>query len=351
MTGGSPLSVAYLDPHRSECADAGWRSRVLGEVRYGDSPGTAAWPLASIQAPWLAGETETLGEPGLGEHCLGELWLSPTPTESGTAEGIPYRRSEELLFGVVSETETPSGSGETAPLQRAAAGGYRRIFALMDRLGYPHLARAWNYFADINRDDLGLDRYRHFNAGRQDAFLTAARSLTSGVPAACALGVGGQPLTIAFLAARRPLAPIENPRQVSAYCYPPQYGPRSPTFSRATLARLGEQPILFVSGTASIAGHETWHPGDPAAQTRESLANLRAVLEAANRMLDGPVFTLTQPCLKVYLRHLEYLGPVRAVLARELGEPLKALFLQAEICRADLLVEIEATFGPPILSP
>lgn len=343
MTEGSPLAVAYLDPDRLEALEPGWGSRVLGEVRYGAAPrsGPAQWPLAWVQAPPL----------GSGSETLGEVWLSRAPVESGIAERIAYRRTEDLLFGVATETEAASGLGSTAPLQRAAAAGYSRIFALMDGLGFPRLARAWNYFADINREDRGLERYRHFNAGRQDAFFATRHSLTSGVPAACALGVSGQPLTTAFLAARGTVVAIENPRQVSAYCYPPQYGPRSPTFSRATLVRVAGQPILFVSGTASIAGHETRHPGDPVAQTRESLDNLRAVLEAANQMSGGPAFTLAQPYLKVYLRRPADLGPVRAFLAQAVGEPLKALFLGAEICRADLLVEIEATFGPPILNP
>ena len=36
--------------------------------------------------------------------------------------------------------------------------------------------------------------------------------------------------------------------------------------------------MLFVSGTASIVGHETQHRGDVVAQTRETLANLSSVL-------------------------------------------------------------------------
>lgn len=347
MTRPSLLAVAYLAPAQLERLDAAWRSRVLGEVRYGHrrrSPGAGAWPWAWIKAPRLDGGPD-------GTADLSEVWLTSDPLADATAQGIAYRSTDDLLYGVVTEEERASGPASTAPLHQAAERGYRRIFGLMDALGYSHLARAWNYFADINREERGLERYRLFNAGRHDAFLAAGRSLSAGVPAACALGVGGQPLTIAFLATRRSVVSIENPRQVSAYCYPPEYGPRSPTFARATLARVAGQPILFVSGTASIVGYETRHPGDPAAQTRETLANLQAVLDAANRVVEGPAFTLTQTCLKVYLRHPAHLDPVRDVLARVAGEPLSAVFLQAEICRVDLLVEIEATAGLPVMGP
>jgi enamine deaminase RidA (YjgF/YER057c/UK114 family) len=306
--------------------------------------GTGPWPRAWIKATRLGGGPN-------GTEDLSEVWLASDPVADATAQGIAYRCTDDLLFGVVSEEEWASAPDSVAPLHQAAEQGYRRIFGLMDALGYSHLARAWNYFADINREDQGLERYRRFNAGRQDAFFAAGRSLIAGVPAACALGVGGQPLTIAFLAARPSVVSIENPRQVSAYRYPPEYGPRSPTFARATLARVGGQSILFVSGTASIVGHETRHPGDPAAQTRETLANIQAVLDAANRVVEGPAFTLTQTCLQVYLRHPAHLDPVRDVLAQVVGEPLSAVFLQAEICRADLLVEIETTAGLSIIGP
>jgi chorismate lyase / 3-hydroxybenzoate synthase len=346
MSRASPFAVAYLGSAGLEALGARRGSGILGEIRYGVEPrpqGMGDWPLAAIQAPRLDGGPD-------GTRGLSEVWRSSDPVEGGGAEGILYRRTDDLLFGVATEDARYQGSDPTASLQEAAEQGYRRIFGLIDGLGYPSLVRAWNYFADINREDQGLERYRQFNAGRQDAFIAAGRSLTAGVPAACALGVGGQPLTIAFLAARGAVVAIENPRQVSAYCYPPEYGRRSPTFSRATLARVAGQPVLFVSGTASIAGHETRHPGDPAAQTGESLANLQAVMEAANHVVEGPAFNLSQTYLKVYLRHPAHLDAVRGVLVQALGEPLTAAFLQAEICRVDLLVEIEATAGLPVMT-
>jgi chorismate lyase/3-hydroxybenzoate synthase len=39
-------------------------------------------------------------------------------------------------------------------------------------------------------------------------------------------------LQVYGLAARHPGTPVENPRQVSAWRYPRQYGPTAPTFAR-----------------------------------------------------------------------------------------------------------------------
>jgi len=336
MTPQGPLALAYLEPARLHLQDASWKDGVLGAVCYGGqvrSAPTGDWPVALVGTPRLD---------ALGGLC--ELWLSSGPIEAGSEQGIAYRCTDDLLFGVVTELEG-KGSDAAVLIQGGAERGYGRVFALVDALGYPNLVRAWNYFSEINIDEQGLERYRRFNAGRQDAFLAAGRSVIAGVPAACALGVGDQPLTIAFLAARSPIVTIENPRQVSAYSYPSEYGPRSPTFSRATLLRLPEQEILFLSGTASIGGHRTLHPGDVAAQTRETLANLQAVLDAANRVVEGPGFALDALYLKVYLRDPADLEAVRAVLARALGAGHRAVYLQADICRSDLLVEIEATAG------
>lgn len=341
MSPQGPLAVAYLDPSRLHLQDAGWKDGILGAVCYGDQARSAPagdWPAALVGTPRVDAP---------GDLC--ELWRTAAPIRAGAEQGVAYRCTDDLLFGVVTELEGKGGEA-AAQVQGAAERGYGRLFSLVDALGYPNLVRTWNYFAEINIDEQGLERYRRFNAGRQDAFLAAGRSVSAGVPAACALGVGGQPLTIAFLAARCPIVAIENPRQVSAYSYPVEYGSRSPTFSRATLLRLPGQEVLFLSGTASIGGHRTLHPGDVTAQTRETLANLQAVLDAANRVTERPGFVLDSLYLKVYLREPADLETVGAVITQTLGPGHRAVYLQADICRSDLLVEIEATAGLQVQS-
>jgi enamine deaminase RidA (YjgF/YER057c/UK114 family) len=135
---------------------------------------------------------------------------------------------------------------------------------------------------------------------------------------------------------------IENPRQISAYSYPKQYGPRSPTFSRATLAFQDEAQTLFISGTASILGHETAHPASVGLQTRETLVNIRAVIEQAVLKGFAPVDIASGLALKVYVRHAEDFAEVVGIIQEEFGTLSELIVLQADICRVDLLVEIEA---------
>jgi len=136
---------------------------------------------------------------------------------------------------------------------------------------------------------------------------------------------------------------IETPRQISACLYPPQYGPRSPTFSRASLVRMGNDQVLFVSGTASIVGHATLHAGDVVAQASETMANIEAVLAEVNRHAIAPGFNLSNLSYRVYVRHAADLEPIRNELTHFVGGPTKAIYLQAVVCRQDLLLEIEAT--------
>jgi enamine deaminase RidA (YjgF/YER057c/UK114 family) len=164
------------------------------------------------------------------------------------------------------------------------------------------------------------------------------------VPAASALGSpAGSPISIYFLAARRPPKMIENPRQTSAYHYPPKFGRHSPIFSRACVLSESAGTNLFVSGTASIVGHETIHQGDVAAQTRETMTNINALLGEANRVVGSARYSLDGLKFKVYVRQPSDLGAIEEALSKSLQSSTPIVYLQADVCREDLLVEIEAT--------
>jgi chorismate lyase/3-hydroxybenzoate synthase len=309
-------------------------ARVLGGFEVGTPPlpDSRPWPVQRVAMPLLGSSTQTVHE----------AWLADADMASGCTEGIAWRQAGGILFGVIDlhEADAPSPAGASA-LRHLGEQAYLRIFRLLDQQGVPHLWRLWNCIPDINGEQAGLERYRQFNVGRGAAFEGCARSVIEQVPAACALGVASGPLSVAFLAGTSPVLPIENPRQVSAYRYPPVYGPRSPTFSRAALARLGEREILFISGTASIVGHETLHLGDVVAQTHESLNNIVAVLGEAAKTSGSKAFALTSLDFRVYVRHAKDTQAVLGVMAERVGSATVHC-VQADVCRSDLLVEVEA---------
>jgi chorismate lyase/3-hydroxybenzoate synthase len=247
---------------------------------------------------------------------LAEAWRASSPARHDVRDGIKLAANGEVLFGAV--------ACDDADAHRAAACVHDRLIAVARAEGYPHLLRIWNYVRDINGVDDGLERYRAFCAGRYDAFAKHGYSMRGDLPAASAVGMGGGGVASYFVASRALVVSVENPRQVSAYDYPPRYGPRSPSFSRATRGA----GLVFVSGTASVVGHETVHVGDVAAQLEETLVNLDTVVGAHELLM-----------MKVYVRRAADYALIAARLAER---RVPAIFLRADLCRADLLVEIEA---------
>jgi enamine deaminase RidA (YjgF/YER057c/UK114 family) len=251
-----------------------------------------------------------------------------------------------VLFGRLVLAEPASASsGPDGPtvLQQVTAQAYAHVFAALDGLGYPNLLRIWNYFAEINRATPQGERYHEFNTARRQAFLRARRVIEGQVPAACALGSApGSPLVIYFLASASAARSLENPRQVSAFRYPAEYGPDSPTFSRAVLAAPMSGNCLLTSGTASILGHSTAHGGNVAAQTRESISNIVELVAEANRVSGARRYSIEDLQYKVYVRHATDLSEIRRELVLLLPARCPITYLQADICRRDLLVEIEA---------
>ena len=335
---GASLSIAAFLKQ-----PAAWKDCLLGALCFSaDAPANPA--QADAELPFLHVAMPRLGA----DTSFCEVWHGSGELTQGQCGDIRYRHDDAALFGVIELSETLFDVGaDKTPLQQATESAYRQVFALLDTLHYPYLFRFWNYIADINAHSFGLERYRQFNLGRQDAFLAHGRNVVGNAPAACALGSAQGPLSIAFLAGRVVPLSIENPRQISACQYPQQYGPRSPTFSRASLVQLRQNEVLFVSGTASIVGHATLHPADVVAQTRETMTNIEAVLAEANRLASQPGFDLTSLDYKVSVRYPADLAQIRTELERILGTTPNAVYLQADVCRQDLLLEVEATAAHP----
>ncbi|HEX4954212.1 MAG TPA: hypothetical protein VF017_12550 [Thermoanaerobaculia bacterium] len=277
----------------------------------------------------------SLANPVLGSEPRLETWQGEAPVVRSRSGSIELAEDGTLLAGSTSRPLGQDVEGATFDL-------YRELLASTAERGYPGLLRLWNYLPGINRIEAGEELYWHFNAGRARAFAGHYGSeMERRYCASSAVGGRGDELVTYFLAAREEGHHIENPRQVSAWCYPPSYGPVSPTFARATVAPPALGSALFLSGTASIVGHQTRHAGDLLAQLEETLVNIEAVLAAAAPWRPRPDRLEDLDALKVYLRHPEDLSVVQAALERRLPDGKEVLYLEAEICRPDLAIEIE----------
>jgi hypothetical protein len=229
------------------------------------------------------------------------------------------------------------------PLEQAAAQLYRQLFAVTRGL---HLARIWNYVPRINAVESGMENYRLFCRGRSLAFEQHfGAGFKKLLPAASAVGSATGPYALGFLATEAEPHHFENPHQVPAFEYPVQYGPRPPSFARATALADETGRQIFISGTAAIRGHQTVAPHDLAGQLACTVENLRLIGISAGAGNDVGAGAW-QRSFKVYVRRAADFAAVQAFLQRELLQPDDAVqYLQADICRSDLLVEIEAVLN------
>ncbi|MGQ9574360.1 MAG: Rid family hydrolase [Thermoguttaceae bacterium] len=247
-----------------------------------------------------------------------------------------------------------------------ATGCYQRslsAFWKMERLlasagvGYDQVLRTWLYLGGIVDPEGPTQRYKELNRARTDfyqRFRFAAGLVPPGVdgevyPASTGIGADHRDVLlscIALVTQRQDVAvvPLENPRQVSAYCYSSAYGPKSPKFSRALVLTAADCAMIFISGTASITDSESQHPGDVEAQTNQTLDNIEALISEENLArhgLAGLGATLADLALaRVYVKRPEDCQKARRVCTRRLGE-LPTIYAVADVCRPELLVEIE----------
>ena len=327
----TPPDAAPATPHVlgvmnfSQGGSAPWRERQPAAVRRAPAIEVPMAQLA-LDAPLDARQ----------RPVWQERWLASVPVRHGrhalgAESAIAYGQVPRLLVGAL-HLPLPA----TRACAHDVAHAYRVLFDLLRDARMPNLLRVWNFIPRLNAANVdGLEVYRDFTVGRAQAF-EAARLDARHMPAATAVGCLGDAIGVFFIASDQPGRNLENPRQVSAYRYPGEHGPRPPSFARATLFAARGQRWLFVSGTASIIGHATVHLGDARAQTDTALANIRLVLARAHASMAQV------RAVKLYVRHARCAQALRAQCAAAFGPQAQIQTLVTDICRSNLLVEIEA---------
>lgn len=276
----------------------------------------------------------------LGGDFQGERWQLDNDSielATGQAHGWHYRRIAGLAFAAlhIDDGADPTPAG----IQQTAREAYASLFALQAELELPQVQRIWHWLSSVTADHGDNQRYKRFCQGRAEALDMPGHSV-SVLPPATLVSSGCRGVRLHALLGVEPVQPIENPRQVSAYRYPRDYGERAPAFARAGVATLSGSRYLLISGTASIVGHASRHPGNVRAQADEAMNNLEAVIEAAASRI-GPRGLAEAECIKAYVREPADAATIQASVRRRApGVPIA--LLHAPLCRDDLLVEFEA---------
>jgi enamine deaminase RidA (YjgF/YER057c/UK114 family) len=222
---------------------------------------------------------------------------------------------------------------------------------------FDDVVRTWLYQGGITEPEQEIERYRELNRARTDFF--TERQLQGQMcvnhdgsiiyPASTGIGMAGRGLAVSCLALQTEredvlLLPLENPLQTSAFKYSKSFSAKSPKFSRAIAEVIGDYVTTWISGTASIVNSETVHLGDIEKQTEQTIDNIQYLISPENFATHGVPETGAQlgdlAKVRVYIKRREDYEKCRAICERRFGN-LPTIYAHADVCRSDLLVEIE----------
>jgi len=213
--------------------------------------------------------------------------------------------------------------------------------SVLKQLGadFRSVPRTWMWLGDI------LPWYDEFNKVRNQFFTErglVGKGSRQSMPASTGIGVGlagSEQCGMDLTAVLEPAEAIEFSAVVGRQQCALDYGS---AFSRASRASSPAGQTVFVSGTASIdAKGETTHIGDAEGQIETTIENVRAVLHDMN-CADGDVVQAI-----AYCKTTDVEG-VFEEFKKRLDWPW--ITVVCDICRDELLFEIEATAMPALTS-
>jgi enamine deaminase RidA (YjgF/YER057c/UK114 family) len=242
----------------------------------------------------------------------------------------------------------------------AAEAAFEQMKAILDAEGmsFNNLVRQWNYIGNILEEKNGHQNYQIFNEVRSEYY--KKYRTVHGYPAATGIGMKLGGVTIDFCAVmtneKVMVEPIENPNQINAYEYGQQVlkggsgngrsAKHLPKFERALFLKENFKSTLLISGTASIIGQDTIGIDDIEKQTRITIENINKLTEQ-RRNGQNLVNTDTEwgkyILLRVYIKNQSDFSKVKMICAEQFPD-VPAIFVESDICRDNLLVEIETEF-------
>ncbi|MBP3270583.1 MAG: hypothetical protein J6L98_07880 [Bacteroidales bacterium] len=223
---------------------------------------------------------------------------------------------------------------------------FQKIGTILSSEGFAvnEIVRQWNYIENITGVKDGIQNYQMFNDART-AFYSSA-DWTGGYPAATGIGCEAAGVTVCVYAVKnpgRPNRPIDNPIQVPAHKYSGKVllngkasSKTTPKFERARL--LGKTVLL--SGTAAITGENSEATHDPALQAEKAIEVVESLTAPGNILPGNKRFRFNS--LRVYIKREE---DAEAIIRTIKGHwnTVPTHFMIADICRPELLLEIEGT--------
>jgi enamine deaminase RidA (YjgF/YER057c/UK114 family) len=272
------------------------------------------------------------------------------------ASAVKFGGYEEFwLLGVSPETQEGAVTESAFSIHDTLAAYCNELGITMNQV-----VRQWNYIGKIldftQVEGKPRQHYQVFNDARK-IFYQQARNAPY-YPAATGIGQQTPGILIDCMAVNAPgkldIIPIHNPSQQDSYHYGQEVLKgvadraigikQPPLFERAVLLATAESSRLLISGTAAIKGQETIALGDVKRQTEVTIENIDLLSAQSTLAAQYPKLSSypdTYSYVRVYVANREDIPLVRSICNGCFGNaPVN--YVQADVCRDDLLVEIEA---------
>ena len=310
----TPLHLLAFGNIRASAAATDVLRKILGRVDWPvtwvEGAACDGCPVAGIQVHSFTGDVERIT---FGGRVVGSVF-----TDGG---------ARQCLVGGL----TPADKTHSRPEQTRAT--LENLQTILSGAGFDLVdtVRTWFFLKNI------LSWYDDFNRARTTVY-SGVKFRTGSMPASTGVGAKNPAGTALALAAWafRPLGKNSYAEEVASpmQCPAPAYGS---AFSRAMEVSANAGRRIFISGTASIApGGKTLWLGD----VRKQVELTMDVVEAMLRARGFTFADLTRAT--AYFRHATDAGVFAEWLAANHLAHMSVVSAQCDVCRDDLLFELDA---------
>lgn len=270
-------------------------------------------------------------------------WICENYTNTLGNSKLFIKEDSEFLIGTLQANHSRSAT-ENSELV------FEALRKNLNSLQFPinSIIRQWNYIEEIVAVEGVHQNYQDFNDVRSLFYNDHFKEC--GFPAATGIGMNQGGLIIEYIAMKSNsavTAPVDNSQQISAHKYSTHVLKGSclvkttPKFERARYLKCGDKSMFFISGTASIIGEKTVGIDNPAMQTEVSINNIRELYsEQILKQLSINDMRTEYGHMRVYVKNEADFKTIQSVCHKFYGD-LPMVFIKADVCRDNLLVEIE----------
>lgn len=276
--------------------------------------------------------------------------------QNDEASWLVFQRDDMKMLIAVGMSE-PNESNNILNQSNTAFKQLQNILS-EENMEFSDIIRQWNYIEKITmsveNNHSTSQHYQIFNDVRSKFYQQA--NFSNGYPAATGIGMDFGGIIIDIIAAKfgdeSSAVAIKSPVQLDAYTYSKEvlsennsmkdFCRTTPKFERAKILMTPENKWIFISGTAAIVGQASIIQRSVEHQTEMTIQNILRLISIENLQKHGIRTSVKASInyIRVYVKYRKDIEQVKAICLKYFPE-IPISFVVADICRPELLVEIE----------